>query len=67
MSTRRTFLISTAATIGGLTLGGCGSFLSSSANTSGPIKFGVSGPFTGDNAEYGIIWKKAFNLALDEQ
>jgi branched-chain amino acid transport system substrate-binding protein len=30
------------------------------------IVFGVSGPFTGDNAEYGQIWKKAIDLATDE-
>jgi branched-chain amino acid transport system substrate-binding protein len=30
------------------------------------IFFGVGGPFTGDNAEYGRIWKKAIDLAVDE-
>jgi len=30
------------------------------------IYFGVSGPFTGDNAEYGQIWKKAIDLGVDE-
>jgi len=33
---------------------------------SGDIYFGVSGPLTGPNAEYGQIWKKAFDIALDE-
>lgn len=33
---------------------------------SGPVVFGVSVPLTGDNAEYGAIWKRAFRLALDE-
>jgi branched-chain amino acid transport system substrate-binding protein len=33
---------------------------------SGDIYFGVSGPLTGDNAEYGRIWKKAMDLAVEE-
>jgi branched-chain amino acid transport system substrate-binding protein len=33
---------------------------------SGNIVFGVSGPLTGPNAEYGQIWKKAFDIAVDE-
>jgi branched-chain amino acid transport system substrate-binding protein len=32
----------------------------------GPIRFGVSGPFSGNNAEYGRIWQQAMNLALVE-
>jgi branched-chain amino acid transport system substrate-binding protein len=32
----------------------------------GPIRFGVSGPFSGTNAEYGRIWQQAMNLALAE-
>ncbi|MBV8354772.1 MAG: ABC transporter substrate-binding protein, partial [Candidatus Eremiobacteraeota bacterium] len=28
--------------------------------------FGVSGPFSGDNANYGRVWKNAMNLAADE-
>lgn len=32
----------------------------------GPIRFGVSGPFSGNNAEYGRIWQQAMNLARDE-
>src|SRR6188508_1863376 len=32
----------------------------------GNIVFGVSGPLTGPNAEYGQIWKKAFDIALEE-
>jgi branched-chain amino acid transport system substrate-binding protein len=31
-----------------------------------PIVFGVGGPLTGDNAEYGRIWKQAIDLAVDE-
>ena len=33
---------------------------------SGTARYGVSGPFSGDNAEYGRIWKKAMAMALDE-
>ena len=33
---------------------------------SGDIYFGVSGPLTGPNAEYGQIWKKAFDIAVEE-
>lgn len=32
----------------------------------GPIRFGVSGPFSGNSAEYGRIWQQAMNLARDE-
>jgi branched-chain amino acid transport system substrate-binding protein len=35
-------------------------------SSSGDIYFGVSGPLTGPNAEYGQIWKKAFDIAVDE-
>ena len=31
-----------------------------------PIRFGVSGPFSGNSAEYGRIWQQAMNLARDE-
>jgi branched-chain amino acid transport system substrate-binding protein len=37
------------------------------SGTSGePIMIGVSGPLTGQNAQYGAQWKKGFDLALDE-
>jgi branched-chain amino acid transport system substrate-binding protein len=67
MTTRRKFLLGAAATVGSLVLAGCGPspFSTASASTD-PIIFGISGPFTGDNAEYGIIWKNAFAIALDE-
>ena len=38
----------------------------SGGGASGDIVFGVSGPLTGPNAEYGQIWKKAFDIAVDE-
>ena len=36
------------------------------AATGEPITFGVSGPLTGQNAQYGAQWKKGFDLALDD-
>jgi ABC-type branched-subunit amino acid transport system substrate-binding protein len=34
--------------------------------TGEPIWFGVSGPLTGQNAQYGAQWKAGFDLALDD-
>lgn len=31
-----------------------------------PVLFGVSGPLTGQNAQYGAQWKAGFDLALEE-
>ena len=31
-----------------------------------PVMMGVSGPLTGQNAQYGMQWKQGFDLALDE-
>lgn len=31
-----------------------------------PVLIGVSGPLTGQNAQYGAQWKAGFDLALDE-
>jgi len=36
------------------------------AQTKDPILIGVSGPLTGQYAQYGAQWKKGFDLALDE-
>jgi branched-chain amino acid transport system substrate-binding protein len=36
------------------------------AATGEPVYFGVSGPLTGPNAQYGAQWKAGFDLALDE-
>jgi branched-chain amino acid transport system substrate-binding protein len=67
VTTRRQFIINTAAAVGGLTLAACGiSPSTSSSSSSSPIIFGVSGPFTGDDAEYGQTWKKAWALVLDD-
>ena len=34
--------------------------------TGEPVLFGVSGPLTGQNAQYGAQWKAGFDLALDD-
>jgi len=31
-----------------------------------PIYYGVSGPFSGDRAAYGAVWKKGMNMAVEE-
>ncbi|MEW6346434.1 MAG: ABC transporter substrate-binding protein [Pseudomonadota bacterium] len=36
------------------------------AATGEPLYFGVSGPLTGPNAQYGAQWKAGFDLALDQ-
>jgi len=36
------------------------------AQTRDPILVGVSGPLTGPQAQYGIAWKKGFDLALED-
>lgn len=42
-------------------------FLAGAAAVGGePVVFGVSGPLTGANAQYGAQWKAGFDLALDE-
>lgn len=38
----------------------------SDSGTTEPIVFGVSGPLTGNQAEYGKNWQDGFELALDE-
>lgn len=36
------------------------------ASSGETARYGVSGPFSGNNAEYGRIWKNAMAMALDE-
>lgn len=36
------------------------------AGAAGDVFFGVSGPFSGDNANYGRVWRMAMNMAADE-
>jgi branched-chain amino acid transport system substrate-binding protein len=40
--------------------------LAQTATSGEPVTIGVSGPLTGQNAQYGAQWKKGFDLALDE-
>jgi branched-chain amino acid transport system substrate-binding protein len=40
--------------------------LTLSAQTKDPVVIGVGGPLTGAQAQYGLAWKKGFDLALDE-
>jgi branched-chain amino acid transport system substrate-binding protein len=47
-----------------LALTACGNAGGGAAPTTGPVYFGVSGPVTGPNAEYGRLWKQGFDLAL---
>jgi branched-chain amino acid transport system substrate-binding protein len=46
--------------------GGQAASPTSTSGSKEPVIIGISGPLTGDNAEYGKIWKKGFDLALDE-
>ncbi|GAA2437880.1 ABC transporter substrate-binding protein [Actinomadura vinacea] len=68
---RRRILQGALLGAGALTLNACRNPFSASSgsaggSSSGPVVFGVSAPMTGDSAEYGAIWKKAFDLALAE-
>jgi branched-chain amino acid transport system substrate-binding protein len=36
------------------------------AKAADPIHYGVSGPFSGDRAAYGAVWKKGMGMAADE-
>ena len=66
---RRTFLRKLAAfaslTIAS-TLASSSGWAASGAATGEPLYFGVSGPLTGANAQYGEQWKAGFDLALDQ-
>lgn len=46
--------------------GGAASTSAAGGAAGEPITIGVSGPLTGDNAQYGAQWKKGFDLALEE-
>src|SRR5215211_2370226 len=57
-------LVATAAFV--LAACGAGGAPSTGSSSTDPITIGVSGPLTGTNAQYGVQWKKGFDLALDE-
>jgi branched-chain amino acid transport system substrate-binding protein len=60
---RRWSALTILATLALVLVVGC---TGASGGNTGDIYFGVSGPLTGPNAEYGQIWKKAFDIATDE-
>ncbi len=51
--------------LGGAALAGCAPHAGGSAGTD-TIRFGVSGPFSGDDANYGRVWRNAMDLAVSE-
>ncbi len=59
-ATRRALLAGVAALVSGLGAG------VRAAPSGEPVLFGVSGPLTGPNAQYGAQWKAGFDLAVDE-
>src|SRR5271167_2028239 len=61
---RRRFLIRGVAALG--VLCGLGTAAALAQASGEPVTIGVSGPLTGQNAQYGAQWKKGFDLALEE-
>lgn len=56
-------ILAATAAVWGLTMGSA----AAAASVSGePVVVGVSGPLTGQDAQYGEQWKRGFDLALDE-
>jgi branched-chain amino acid transport system substrate-binding protein len=58
-------LVKSAVLASGLAALGAMSALAQTASGE-PVTIGVSGPLTGQNAQYGAQWKKGFDLALEE-
>jgi branched-chain amino acid transport system substrate-binding protein len=58
-------LVKSAVLASGLAALGAMSALAQTASGE-PATIGVSGPLTGQNAQYGAQWKKGFDLALEE-
>src|SRR5271169_2997599 len=61
---RRPFLIRGVAALG--MLRGLGTAAALAQASGEPVTIGVSGPLTGQNAQYGAQWKRGFDLALDQ-
>ena len=59
---RRRFLVASMAACGALLIAACGN--SSNNNASGPIKVGITGPFTGAYADPGTAIRNAGELAI---
>lgn len=69
MSLSRRTLFTGSAALAALAAAGCGASTTSSGatpETTGPVVFGISGPKTGVNAEYGKAWDQGFAIALEE-
>jgi branched-chain amino acid transport system substrate-binding protein len=64
-SSAGTVTTATAATTAAATTASAAGSAPVAANAQTAL-YGVSGPFSGDNAEYGRIWKNAMAMALDE-
>jgi branched-chain amino acid transport system substrate-binding protein len=47
-------------------LGGCGSGSQSNQSGDNALYVGIAGPFSGDSAEYGSMWKKGLEIAAEE-
>jgi len=47
-------------------LGGCGFGAKSTQSGDNALYIGVAGPFSGDSAEYGAMWKKGLEIAAEE-
>ncbi|MGV8976729.1 MAG: ABC transporter substrate-binding protein [Cellulomonas sp.] len=65
---RSAALVAALATTVALTASACAgsSFAASGPSEAGTVYFGVSGPQTGQYAEYGRLWKQGFDLAIDK-
>ncbi len=59
-----TFLV-IAITLVTILFAGCGS-QGAQDKADNALYIGVAGPFTGDNGEYGTMWKKGLEIALEE-
>ncbi len=69
MSLSRRTLFTGSLAVAALTTAGCSASSATPAagsEAAGPIYFGVSGPKTGVNAEYGKAWEQGFAIALKE-
>ncbi|RJO76651.1 receptor [Nocardia panacis] len=63
---RRAFRFAAGVLVAVATAGSVAACGTRSENASDTVYFGVSGPRTGNSAEYGRLWQQGFELALDE-
>jgi branched-chain amino acid transport system substrate-binding protein len=52
--------------LGSMALAGCAASQGGRAGSKEAVRFGVSGPFSGDDANYGRVWRAAMDLASNE-